>query len=60
MKSAFHEGELAVQEKAGVSAEVCQLSGMYRPVITPPVQRFLANQRVAALGSVDGDGRVWA
>jgi uncharacterized protein len=57
----FHEGELAVQEKAGVRAEAQRLSGMLAPAdLTGGARSFLAAQRLLVLTARDDGGRLWA
>jgi uncharacterized protein len=55
--SAWHSGELAVQQRAGVSG----LSGRGILASIPEAwAAFLAGQRLAVFASVDLDGRLWA
>jgi len=57
----FHEGELAVQEKAGVRAEAQRLSGMLAVAeLTGGARIFLAAQRFLVLTARDDSGRLWA
>jgi predicted pyridoxine 5'-phosphate oxidase superfamily flavin-nucleotide-binding protein len=56
----FHEGELAVQEQAGVRAEVSRLTGMLgRADLGGGAARFLSGQRYAVLSGRDRRGRLW-
>ncbi|MGE0844332.1 pyridoxamine 5'-phosphate oxidase family protein [Pseudonocardia sp.] len=56
----FHEGELAVQQRAGVRAEAGRLLGMLDPtVLNAGIQRFLAAQTFAAFAARDADHRLW-
>ncbi|MBV9922101.1 MAG: pyridoxamine 5'-phosphate oxidase family protein [Pseudonocardia sp.] len=58
--SRFHEGELAVQQRAGVRAEADRLAGMLAPPQLdggPP--RFLGERTFAALTGRDAEGRLW-
>ncbi|MDX3352733.1 pyridoxamine 5'-phosphate oxidase family protein [Streptomyces sp. ME01-24h] len=56
----FHEGELAVQRRAGVAREAARLRGMLdRPRLGGAVARFLADRELAALGARDEGGRLW-
>ena len=56
----FHEGELAVQEKAGVLTEARRLSGMLAPAdLTGGAGLFLAAQTFAVITGRDGRGRLW-
>jgi predicted pyridoxine 5'-phosphate oxidase superfamily flavin-nucleotide-binding protein len=56
----FHEGELAVQAKAGVSGQAARLSGMLAP---PSLDggggRILSMLTFAAITARDGDGVLW-
>ncbi len=58
--SSYHEGELAVQARAGVGSDDLRAEDMYRTFMPVGVQHFLAAQQVAVLSSTDADGRVWA
>ena len=56
----FHEGELAVQRRAGVSGDAARLSGMVAPArLSPGVTRFLAERTFAAITARDADGTLW-
>lgn len=56
----FHEGEIAVQERAGLRAEANRLVGMLAPaVLNAGIQRFLAAQTFVAFSARDADGRLW-
>jgi uncharacterized protein len=56
----YHEGEVAVQARAGVGSDGMLAKEMYRPVMPVGVQRFLAAQQLAVLSTMDAEGRVWA
>src|SRR5690349_12559431 len=57
----FHEGELEVQERAGVAEEAARLEGMLAPAqLGGGAAIFLSQQRFAVLGARDEDGRLWA
>src|SRR5271154_6595774 len=56
----YHEGELAVQARAGVGADGLGAKEMYRPAMASGVQHFLAAQQVAAVATLDKDGAPWA
>ncbi len=58
--SVWHEGELEVQERAGVRAEADELAGSYRRSIPSAMAGFLAQQQFAILSTADREGRVWA
>jgi hypothetical protein len=56
----FHDGELAVQRRAGVAAEAARLSGMLAPGdLSGGFARFLAGRTFAALAARDDAGRLW-
>jgi predicted pyridoxine 5'-phosphate oxidase superfamily flavin-nucleotide-binding protein len=57
---AFHEGERAVQSRAGVAAEARGLGRGIASAIPAGVGTFLAAQRIAVLAGMDDAGRVWA
>src|SRR5690349_1353148 len=60
MATGFHEGERAVQERAGTRAEAERLGGMLdAPDLTAGVGRFLAERTFAAISARDADGRLW-
>lgn len=59
----YHEGELAVQERAGVADMARRIGRGIRAEIPPAAAAFLSEQRFAVLGWREGDGdddRVWA
>lgn len=56
----FHEGELAVQERAGVRQMAAKIGNGIHQSIPPAAAEFLAEQRLAALGWSAPDGAVWA
>ncbi len=56
----FHDGELAVQQRAGVAAEAAAVGGIVTAAISSAAARFLARQRMAVAGSLDASGRPWA
>ncbi|SDN42395.1 pyridoxamine 5'-phosphate oxidase family protein [Actinacidiphila guanduensis] len=56
----FHEGELAVQRRAGVAQDAARLTGMLAPAqLRGGVTRFLAERTFAAVTARDGGGRLW-
>lgn len=56
----FHEGELAVQRRAGVACEAARLRGMLDPpALGGGVNRFLADRDLAVLSARDDAGRPW-
>jgi len=60
MKTPFHEGERAVQERAGVSRMADKIGTGVDDSIPPPAQEFLRRRYVVQLGSVSPRGAVWA
>jgi hypothetical protein len=56
----FHEGELAVQARAGVRASAARVGGIIGDTIPPALVPSLRSARVVALGAPDETGRVWA
>ena len=59
MSHVFHEGERAVQQRAGVAAIAQRVSGSIHREIPQRAQDFLREQRFAVLASRGADGRVW-
>jgi predicted pyridoxine 5'-phosphate oxidase superfamily flavin-nucleotide-binding protein len=56
----FHEGEVAMQRRAGVEAEAARLERMLdSSVLSQGAARFLAAQRFAALTGRDRNGVLW-
>ncbi|HEX3814628.1 MAG TPA: pyridoxamine 5'-phosphate oxidase family protein [Mycobacteriales bacterium] len=56
----FHEGELAVQRRAGVRAEAARLSGMLAPPnLSGGAHIFLGERDLALLTGRDRGGRLW-
>lgn len=58
--SQFHEGERAVQSRAGVMDEAGRLGRGITSAIPAAAKPFLESQRLAVLSGVDRSGRVWA
>ena len=57
---AFHPGELAVQQRAGLLAQAARLEGMLAPTLLGrSAAMFLANQRLAVITARDDTGRLW-
>ena len=56
----FHDGERAVQRRAGGAAEARSLGRGISSAIPPGAAPFLAAQRLAALAGIDARGCVWA
>jgi predicted pyridoxine 5'-phosphate oxidase superfamily flavin-nucleotide-binding protein len=55
----FHDGELLVQQRAGVLGEAKRVGQMLRPAITPAVRAFLVERRFIVLAASTAGGRVW-
>lgn len=57
----FHEGELAVQDRAGVRAQAARLGGamLATPDLNGSIGAFLAARAFAVLTARDADGRLW-
>jgi len=55
----FHDGELLVQQRAGVLGEARRVGQMVRPAIGPTIRAFLAERRFVVLAASTADGRVW-
>ena len=56
---AFHEGELLVQDRAGVRGEARRVGQMLRPMIRPDARTFLAERRFVIVAAETVDGHVW-
>ena len=56
----FHEGELEIQGRLGVRSEAKQNSGVITDSIVKGAFRFIEQQRMTVLGSIDQDENVWA
>ncbi len=56
----FHEGELEVQERLGLQTEAKQNSGVIGDSIVKGAFRFIEQQHMAVLGSIDQGENVWA
>jgi predicted pyridoxine 5'-phosphate oxidase superfamily flavin-nucleotide-binding protein len=57
--SAFHEGELAVQHRAGESHNAILNSRLITPWIMPQALPFVAKQPWVILGGLDAEGALW-
>lgn len=55
----FHEGELAVQERAGSRGMAAKVGHGIRTTVPPVVADFLLTQRIAFVGTLDVAGRPW-
>ena len=56
----FHEGELAVQQRAGATAQGQNSGRMISDKIIPGAIKFVRKQPFIVVGSVDEAGNVWA
>jgi len=56
----YHEGELTVQERAGVAGEASNVGRIVGGRLSANAARFLAERDFAVLGAADAAGRVWA
>jgi len=56
----FHDGELAVQERAGVSDSAQRTGRMIRHRLFAGTQAFIARQSLVLCASLDGQQNVWA
>jgi hypothetical protein len=56
----FHEGEVAVQRRAGLHSAAMELVGMLAPPVPSPGRaRFLAERNFAVLAARDSAARLW-
>ncbi len=55
----FHEGELAVQERAGEESAAQLNAGMIASAIMPGALPFIARLPWVVLGGADAEGRLW-
>jgi uncharacterized protein len=60
-QTGFHDGELAVQDRAGVRAQAARLGGamLAAPDLNGGMSAFLADRDFAVLTACDADGRLW-
>jgi predicted pyridoxine 5'-phosphate oxidase superfamily flavin-nucleotide-binding protein len=60
-QTGFHDGELAVQDRAGVRAQAARLGGamLAAPDLNGGMSAFLAARDFAVLTARDADGRLW-
>lgn len=58
--NAFHEGELAVQHRAGAAAQGQNSGRMISEKIIPGAIKFVRNQPFVVIGSIDDAENVWA
>jgi len=55
----FHEGERAVQERAGETAKAAGHSGMIAGAVLPGALPFIAGRPWVIVGGADREGRLW-
>ena len=60
MKPIYHEGELAVQTRAGVREMSARIGKSIHASIPLAAQEFLSSQPMVVIASVDQNRRVWA
>ena len=58
--SVWHEGELLIQQRAGVRHQADDLTGMYKRDVPAGMAGFLTQQQFAVLSAEDANHRVWA
>ncbi|MBA4077944.1 MAG: pyridoxamine 5-phosphate oxidase, partial [Cyanobacteria bacterium PR.023] len=56
----FHQGEIAVQKRAGESARARANGAVVKAEILEGALSFIARQPLVAVGSTAGDGSLWA
>ena len=56
----YHEGEKALQRRAGVREQARAVGAIVDATIFPAAARFLAEQRILVAASLDAHGRPWA
>jgi predicted pyridoxine 5'-phosphate oxidase superfamily flavin-nucleotide-binding protein len=59
-RSAYHTGEIEMQTRAGTRGEAARMSDGILPALPGRMPGYLARQTMAAFGTVDPAGRVWA
>lgn len=60
MKSVFHAGERAVQERAGVAEMASRVGNSIHTLLPPVAQEFLQHQRMVIIASRDAEEQIWA
>ena len=60
LEQPFHEGELEAQRRAGETAAAARNGRAIGDEIMPGALKFVAEQRLAAVASIDPGGDVWA
>jgi uncharacterized protein len=56
----YHEGEKALQARAGVREQAQAVGAIVEATLFPAARRFLAEQRLLVAASLDAQGRPWA
>jgi predicted pyridoxine 5'-phosphate oxidase superfamily flavin-nucleotide-binding protein len=59
-KDAYHEGEIALQERAGERAVALRNGAMITAAVRATAHDFLSQQRTVAVATHDDEGRLWA
>ncbi len=60
MPNAFHEGEIALQERSGERPTAIRTGAGISDTVVPAARSFLAAQRLLAAAAFDERGRAWA
>ena len=60
IENPYHPGELQVQERVGVLNEGAQNARVIQDSIIKGALRFISQQPMAVLGSLDHEQNVWA
>lgn len=60
LRNIYHDGELAVQERAGAMAQARSNGRVIRDAIIPGAIKLAAKQPFLVVGSVDSQQRLWA
>lgn len=60
MNSPFHEGELAVQARAGFKDMARRVGENIHATLSPTARRFVQGQQMAIASTIDESGHVWA
>lgn len=60
VSSIYHDGELAVQERAGESQMAVRNGAVIAKAIIRGAHSFIRQQPMAVLGSQDKEGKLWA
>jgi len=58
--TAFHYGELEIQQRLGVQAAAARLSALIQPTVPAAAFDFIRQQTCIWLGMADGEDRPWA